>query len=189
VEKAEGTNAMKKNLFVAGIVIVLLAAAILADRAGLLGKAGSASASAAITDLQGKPLDLAPYKGQVVLVNFWATWCAPCLIEIPWMIEFQDKYAARGFTVLGVSMDEDGLTSVEPYVRDQEFEVDGRQRKLNYPILVNSTGVEEQFGGLLGLPTTVILGRDGQPAKRFIGLTSHEKLVKEIETLLGQPTR
>ncbi len=76
-------------------------------------------------ELQGGDLALASLKGKVVLVNFWATWCEPCREEIPWLIEFQDKYASQGFTILGVAMDDEGKKVVEPFVRKTEFPVDG----------------------------------------------------------------
>lgn len=75
--------------------------------------------------LQGGDLPLASLRGKVVLVNFWATWCVPCREEIPWLIEFQDKYASQGFTILGVAMDDGGKKVVDPFVRKTEFPVDG----------------------------------------------------------------
>ena len=76
-------------------------------------------------DLQGKDVTLASLKGKVVVVNFWATWCEPCQIEIPWMIEFQQKYGDKGFTLLGVAMDEEGKSVVDPFVQKTQFDVDG----------------------------------------------------------------
>lgn len=175
---------MKKNLLIALVVVAAIALVILADRSGWLERAAPRSESELqITEL-GNELDLTPYQGKVVLLNFWATYCGPCLIEIPWMIEFQDKYAARGFTVLGVSMDDEGRAVVEPWLREQRFEVDGKVRTVNYPILVGNEKIADQFGGLIGLPTTLVIGRDGKIVKRFIGLASHEKLLAEIEGLL-----
>ena len=78
------------------------------------------------SELQGGNLPLASLKGKVVLVNFWATWCEPCREEIPWLIEFQDKYASRGLTILGVAMDTGGKSVVDPFVRKTEFPVDGQ---------------------------------------------------------------
>ncbi len=181
---------MRKHLLIIVTVAALLAITLIADRARLRpGRAGAAAAGAAVADLidlQNKPLILEPYKGKVVLVNFWATWCEPCQIEIPWMIGFQEKYAPRGFTVLGISMDDEGQSVLEPYLRNTRFDVDGRKLAMNYPILFRSDGVAEQFGGLIGLPTSVVIGREGKVTKRIIGLASHDVLVKEIEAQLAK---
>jgi thiol-disulfide isomerase/thioredoxin len=137
-----------------------------------------------IQDLRGEPIDLEKYKGQVVLVNFWATWCQPCRVEIPWFIEFQEQYGDRGFTVLGVAMDDEGAAVVTPYIENERFEVNGVERAINYPILIGGPAVERQFNGIMGLPTSVLIARDGTRVKRFIGLVDHDLLKEEIEGLL-----
>jgi thiol-disulfide isomerase/thioredoxin len=135
-------------------------------------------------DLQGKDVRLADLKGKVVVVNFWATWCEPCQIEIPWMIGFQEKYAEKGFTLLGVAMDDEGKSVVGPYVEKTQFDVDGKKMAVNYPIVIGNDDLSSKFGGLIGLPTTVVVGRDGKIHKRFLGLVSHDELEKEIKELL-----
>ncbi|HSH15324.1 MAG TPA: TlpA disulfide reductase family protein, partial [Verrucomicrobiae bacterium] len=140
--------------------------------------------SVAIKDLQGNTVTLEQFRGKVVLVNFWATWCSPCQIEMPWFVGFQEKYGPRGFTVLGVAMDEEGKSVVEPFIEKERFDLDGQKVKINYPILVGNDTIADQFGGLIGLPTTLVISRDGKITKRFIGLVSHDKIVAEIESLL-----
>jgi len=135
-------------------------------------------------DLQGKDVRLADLKGKVVVINFWATWCEPCQIEIPWMISFQEKYADKGFTLLGVAMDDEGKSVVGPYVEKMQFDVDGKKMAMNYPIVIGNDDLSSKFGGLIGLPTTVVVGRDGKIHKRFLGLVSHDELEKEIKELL-----
>lgn len=173
-----------QTLLVVVVVVALLIVVWATQRTTTGGAGGGASGTTQITDLKGKELDLAPYKGQVVMVNFWATWCSPCLIEMPWMMEFQEKYASRGFTVLGVSMDDEGLPVVEPWVREKQFDVNGRKLHLNYPILIGSDVVGQQFGGIIGLPTTLVIARDGTVVKRIIGIASHDMLAAEIEKQL-----
>jgi cytochrome c biogenesis protein CcmG/thiol:disulfide interchange protein DsbE len=134
--------------------------------------------------LDGTDLKLSDLKGKIVVINFWATWCEPCQVEIPWMIGFQEKYADKGFTLLGVSMDDEGKSVVEPFVEKTKFDVDGRQMTMNYPILLGNDELTTKFGGLLGLPTTIVVGRDGKVHKRFIGLVSHDELEKQIKELL-----
>jgi thiol-disulfide isomerase/thioredoxin len=138
-------------------------------------------------DLQGKDVPLSSFKGKVVVVNFWATWCEPCRVEIPWMIDFQQKLGDKGFTLLGVAMDEEGKSVVEPFVQKTQFDVDGQNMTMNYPIVLGNDDLAAKFGGLIGLPTSVVISRDGKVAKRFIGLVSHEQLAKTIQGLL-QPT-
>jgi cytochrome c biogenesis protein CcmG, thiol:disulfide interchange protein DsbE len=138
--------------------------------------------------LQGGDLALPSLKGKVVLVNFWATWCEPCREEIPWLIEFQDKYAKQGFTILGVAMDTEGKSVVDPFVHKTEFPVDGgsgKQETMSYPIMIGDEDLAEKFGGLIGLPTSVLISRDGKVVKRYIGEVEKNELQSDIETQLA----
>jgi peroxiredoxin len=129
----------------------------------------------ALKDSTGKTVKLSDYRGKVVLLNFWATWCAPCKIEIPWFQEFQRQYKDQDFTVLGVSMDEDGWDSVRPYMADHTF---------NYPVVVGSDAVERLFGGIDDLPTTFLLDRGGHIALKHVGLISKKSYDDEITALV-----
>lgn len=181
----------KKILMILGAAVGLVVVLALADRwSARAPAAGSGMESRSVVpevtlkDLQGNDVAFAQFRGKVVLVNFWATWCSPCRIEMPWFVDFQEKYGARGFTVVGVAMDEEGASVVEPFVRNEEFELDGRKVKVTYPILLGNDKIAEQFGGLIGLPTTLLISRDGRIASRFVGLVSHDRIAKEIEGLL-----
>ncbi len=183
---------MKKTALILVTLAALFTATYWADRHWAASvKSAPKSAAAAtpapdvsIKDLDGRDVRLADYRGKVVLVNFWATWCEPCRIEIPWMIEFQQKYGARGFTVLGVAMDEEGKTAVRPFVEKQKFDVDGQQLAMNYPILLGNDDIADKFGGLIGLPTSILITRDGKKVKTIIGLVNHDDIAKAIEGLL-----
>jgi cytochrome c biogenesis protein CcmG/thiol:disulfide interchange protein DsbE len=135
-------------------------------------------------NVDGQDVTLASLKGKVVIVNFWATWCEPCRVEIPWMIGFQQKYADKGFTILGVAMDDEGKSVVAPYVQSTHFDVDGHSMTMNYPIVLGDDDIAAKFGGLIGFPTTVVISRDGKIQKRYIGLADEGDLDKEIKGLL-----
>ena len=147
-------------------------------------KAGKPAPEVTLKDLEGKELSLAQYKGKVVLVNFWATWCEPCLVEIPWLIEMQQKYAAQGFTVLGIAMDEEGASIVTPWVQKERFDVNGSKSQMNYPIVIGNDAAADKFGGLLGYPTSVLITRDGKIIKRITGIINEEEISKFIESQL-----
>jgi peroxiredoxin len=128
-----------------------------------------------LKDANGKRVSLSDFKGEVVVLNFWATWCGPCKTEIPWFIDFQKEWQARGFTVLGVSMDEDGWKAINPYVAE---------KKINYPVLLANEEVSQAYGGIDALPTTFIIGRDGKVAFLHAGLIERAEYEKEIRQLL-----
>ncbi len=131
-------------------------------------------------DVDGKPVNLADYKGKVVLLNFWATWCGPCKIEIPWFIDFEQKYKDRGFAVLGVAMDDEGLEIVKPYLE---------KSKINYRIVLGNDSVATMYGGIDSLPTTFVLDKDGKIASTHVGLVSKSDYENEIQQLLDHSQR
>jgi thiol-disulfide isomerase/thioredoxin len=137
-----------------------------------------------IPDLNGKNVTLADYKGKVVLVDFWATWCDPCRMEAPWLIDLQQKYASRGFVILGVSMDEGGKTDVDPFLAKERFDVNGQKLPINYQILLGSDDIGDKFGGIIGMPTTFLFNRDGKKIKTWIGLTGYDEFDQAIQSQL-----
>jgi len=176
---------MKKTFLIAVTVAILLAAVIAADRKFSGAPAASQTVSDFV-DLKGKPVDLASYKGQVVLVNFWATYCKPCLTEIPWMVEFQDRYGPRGYQTIGINMDEEGADFVKKWLAEPQLGIGGEpvHLKFNYPQFLGDSAVADAYGGLIGLPTTLLINREGKVVKRYIGISSKEKFEKAIEELL-----
>jgi len=140
--------------------------------------------SVQMKSLEDSSVTVGDYHGKVVLVNFWATWCDPCRVEIPWLIEMQNKYGAQGFTVLGIAMDEEGKSVVAPFVAKERYEVNGQKLPMNYPIVVGNEKVAEKFGGLLGYPTSILISRDGKVLKRTTGLIDYEATTKMIEGAL-----
>jgi cytochrome c biogenesis protein CcmG/thiol:disulfide interchange protein DsbE len=132
----------------------------------------------ALKDANGKLVHLADYRGKVVLLDFWATWCGPCVIEIPWFTEFQRKYKDRGFEVLGVSMDDDGWKVINPFVA---------KRKINYRVVLGDDKTGDQYGGLEALPTTFVIDRNGRIASVHVGLAGKKDFEDAIEKLLEAP--
>src|SRR5581483_2653059 len=130
-----------------------------------------------LSDLNGKRLTLAEYKGKVVLLNFWATWCDPCRREIPRFIELQKEYGGRGLQVVGISLDDDAK-AVPPFYREY---------KMNYPVAVGDAKLAESFGNILGLPVNFLVDRDGRIAARHLGEADIPQLENEIRDLLRDP--
>ena len=137
--------------------------------------AGKVAADFALKDASGTDFKLADYKGKVVLLNFWATWCGPCKAEIPWFVEFNKKYKDSGLAVLGISMDDDGWKSVKPYITE---------KKIDYRIAVGNDQIGRSYGGVDSLPTTFIIDRTGKIAYTHMGLESKDVYEKEIAGLL-----
>jgi thiol-disulfide isomerase/thioredoxin len=139
---------------------------------------GAAEGAAALSGktLDGKTASLAGYKGKVVLVDFWATWCGPCQEEIPELVALQKKLGPKGFVILGVSMDEE-TADVAPFAK---------AKHIDYPVILN--GSERAPAGWVvpGLPTAYLIGRDGMVIERLFGSKSVEKLSVEVETALAK---
>lgn len=131
-----------------------------------------------LKDADGKVVSLSEYKGKAVLLNFWATWCGPCKVEIPWFIEFEQKYKDKGFAVLGVAMDEEGWEVIKPYVSD---------KKVNYRILGGDDAVAQLYGGVESLPTTFLIDKSGMIAGVHVGLVSKSEYEKDIQALVSAP--
>ena len=131
-----------------------------------------------LKDPEGHSFNLASLKGNVVLLDFWATWCPPCKVEIPWFEEFQTKYGARGLRVIGVSAD-DPPAKLKPFIADY---------KMNYPVLIgdgrDDVKSPKAYGVAWGLPKTFVIGRDGRICKTHLGLSAKERFELEIKSLL-----
>ena len=133
-----------------------------------------------LKDADGKSVKLSDYRGKVVLLNFWATWCGPCKVEIPWFIEFEQKHKDNGFAVVGVSMDEDGWEVVKPYIE---------ARRVNYRVLLGDDATAQNYGGVESLPTSFLIDRQGRVASVHIGLVGKSSYQNEIIQLLEDGRR
>jgi thiol:disulfide interchange protein DsbD len=126
----------------------------------------------------GKIIELAKLKGKVVVVNFWATWCPPCRAEIPDFINVYDAYKSKGLEIVGISLDEDGWSKVNPFVE---------KYKMNFPVVLGTMEVVRQYGGIEGIPTTFIVDKDGNVAGMQVGMLSKEALEQKVNSLLSVP--
>ncbi len=131
-----------------------------------------------LKDASGRPVQLSSFKGKVVLLNFWATWCGGCKVEIPWFVEFQQTYTGRGFEVLGVSFDEDGWKLVKPFIT---------AKHINYPVMIGGSHIAALYGGVDALPVTYLIDKSGRIASAHLGVVSKSDYQAEIEKLLTEP--
>ncbi len=131
-----------------------------------------------LKDSTGKDFNLASHKGKVILLDFWATWCPPCKVEIPWFVEFQEKYGPKGLIVIGVSVD-DPASALKPF---------GEKFKVNYPLLVGDGRDDIKgprgYNAAWGLPKTLVIGRDGNICRTHVGLSVKEHFEQQIKSLL-----
>jgi peroxiredoxin len=128
-----------------------------------------------LKDESGKTVKLSDYKGKVVLLNYWATWCGPCKIEMPWFVEFERKHKDKGFAVVGVSMDEEGWEVVKPFLAESP---------VNYRMLLGNDGIALLYGGIDSLPTTFLIDREGRIAQTYVGLHGKDNFENGIQELL-----
>lgn len=164
---------MKNILRYAVVVTVALAWACTPT-----GPVGPAEAAAPLTGktLDGKTLSLADYKGKVILVDFWATWCDPCKAEIPELIKLQNELGPKGLVIVGVSMDEE-VAEIAPFAK---------AAKINYPVVINGGERAPKGWVVPGLPTAYLIGKDGMTLQRLFGSKSVVKLKQDVEAALAK---
>ena len=127
--------------------------------------------------LDGRKVSLADYKGKAVLINFWATWCAPCKLEMPWFVDLHKQYAPQGFEILGVSEDD---------TKDRgEITKFTKKIGVNYPVLLGDDTASKAYGGVEFLPTSYYVGRDGKVIEETAGLASRDEIEANIKKALA----
>jgi peroxiredoxin len=131
----------------------------------------------ALKDADGKTVHLSDYKGRVVLLDFWATWCGPCRIEIPWFTDMERKKKDQGFAVLGVSMDDNGWEDVKPFLAEM---------KVNYRVVIGDDPTTQAYGGVDSLPTTFLIDKQGKIAAIHIGLAGRKEFEDGVDELLQE---
>ena len=129
-----------------------------------------------LQSLDGKTTRLSDFRGKAVLLNFWATWCGPCKIEMPWFVDFQKQYGSQGLQIVGVAMDDASKEDIGKFARDMG---------VNYPILIGKEAVGDQYGGIPGLPETFLIARDGKIVDKIIGLRGKAEIEDAIKKALN----
>lgn len=167
------------------VVVAVVAAAMLyfgfhmARREGdpprILGKS-TVAPDFTLPTLDGKDMKLSDLRGKAVLLNFWATWCGPCKIETPWLVELQKQYGAQGLQVIGVAMDDSGKDDIEKFAKDMG---------VNYPVLLGKEAVGDAYGGVPALPESFFIGRNGKIVERIIGLKGRGEIEEAIKKALN----
>jgi cytochrome c biogenesis protein CcmG/thiol:disulfide interchange protein DsbE len=158
----------------AGIVtaMLLLGACVEPERPFVKAESDRQAAPAfSLRDASGAPFTLSDYRGKVVLLNFWATWCGPCREEIPSLIGLEREFKDRNFAVLGISLDQGGWDPVKPYIA---------RRKVNYRVAIGDESLAELYGHVEGLPTTFMIDRQGRIARIHVGFASEKTYREEI---------
>ena len=130
----------------------------------------------ALPQLDGRVVKLSALRGKVVLLNFWATWCAPCRLEMPWLADLSRHYRGRGLEVIGVAMDDDDREGIARFVRD---------RHIDYPILLKDGAVASAYGGVRFLPQTFLIGRNRKALSRAYGLSTRDAFEASIKRAIG----
>ncbi|MBD3272105.1 MAG: redoxin domain-containing protein, partial [Elusimicrobia bacterium] len=128
-----------------------------------------------LPDLSGKMVNLSNYRGKIVILNFWATWCPPCKAEIPDFIELYNEYKSNGLAIIGISLDPDRIKAVERFMEEY---------KINYPVVIGNMKVTALYGGISAIPTTFVLTRNGGIYKKYVGYRNRSVFEKDIKALL-----
>jgi cytochrome c biogenesis protein CcmG/thiol:disulfide interchange protein DsbE len=178
---------LKRNIVIFSLVLAVVAVMLLSnklakkpagdqiDQASFKGKPAP---EFQLKDLNGKTVKLSDYRGKAVLLNFWATWCPPCKAEMPWFVDMQNRYAAQGFQVVGISMDEGSPGDVAKF---------SKEIGVNYPVLLGDEHVSDQYGSVQALPTSFFIDRNGNIVNRVFGLAERKDIENNVIKLLASP--
>jgi cytochrome c biogenesis protein CcmG/thiol:disulfide interchange protein DsbE len=142
-----------------------------------------------LQDLNGNKVSLDAYQGKALLINFWATWCGPCKLETPWLVELSDEYAGKGFVILGIDAEDDEVTPDDKagWAKDRALVARFvKQERMPYPVLMGGDSISKTYGGLDAMPTSFWVDRTGKVIAAQMGITSKDDMESKIKTALGQ---
>jgi peroxiredoxin len=185
---ATAPRGIQRDIAVIVVIVVVVLAMLFAGKylkrtsAPSVSAAGSVSGlpapDFALKDVNGHAFRLSDLRGKAVVLNFWATWCPPCKIEIPWFVDLQKQYGPEGLQIVGVDMDDNA--------KPEEIAAFVKNMSINYTVLMGNDQVGDQYGGVQALPTTFYIGRDGKLVSRVYGLVSHSEVESNIQAALKQ---
>jgi len=167
------------------VVVALVAAGMLyfgfhqAHRTSIgtgIAKKSAVAPDFTLDSLEGKSMRLSDLRGKAVLLNFWATWCGPCKIEMPWFVELQNQYGSQGLQIVGVAMDDASKDDIAKFAKEMG---------VNYPVLLGKEAVGDAYGGIPALPETFFIGRDGKIVDKIIGLKGKAEIEDSIKKALS----
>jgi peroxiredoxin len=178
---------VKRNALVFATLLIAILAMVAAGKyldrrrhhgqAGLIGNVQGAKApDFELASLDGHKVKLSDYRGKAVLLNFWATWCPPCKIEMPWFVELQKQYAKDGLVVIGVAMDDSEPQKISEFAHEMG---------LNYPVLLGTDQVSDDYGNVQYLPTTFYIDRDGRIVSKAAGLFDRKQVEDDVKKALA----
>lgn len=183
---------MQRNWLVIAVVAVAAALMIfvgvknakkgasVGDRAAMVGNVkGKPAPDFELKSLDGKSMKLSDLRGKAVLLNFWATWCSPCKVEIPWFVDFQKQYGDQGLAIVGVASGDEATATVQKF---------SQEMGINYPVLLGTDQVADSYGGVESLPTTFYISRDGKILDKVIGLRGRKEAEDYIKAALATQT-
>jgi len=167
------------------VVTVVLSMVLLSSSSGLTATIPPAEARKKtpaffLSDANGSPVRLSDYKGKVVVIDFWATWCTGCKVEIPWFMEFQEKYKSQGLATIGAAMDDEGWEKVRPYINEHPF---------NYPIVAGNAAALAKTFNITGLPLTILIDRKGKIVDAHAGVVDKDAWEQELRAVLEERPR
>jgi thiol-disulfide isomerase/thioredoxin len=138
-----------------------------------------------LEDLSGRKVSLDDYKGKAVLINFWATWCGPCKVETPWLVDLRNQYSSKGFEILGVSTDDIDPTDPKAFSQEKKEIADFVDRMhMPYPVLIDGDSLSKPYGGLDAMPTSIFVDREGKIVAATMGITSKDDIEANIQKAL-----
>jgi thiol-disulfide isomerase/thioredoxin len=147
---------------------------------------GKPAPAFSLEDLAGKKVSLADYKGKAVLINFWATWCGPCKIETPWLVDLRNQYAGQGFEILGITTDDIDRTDAKMFGEEKKEISDFVQKMhMPYPVLIQGDTISKPYGGLDAMPTSFFVDRTGKIVAATMGISSKDDIETNIKKALG----